>query len=652
MTEISVYSDSLTRTGGGSFLRDPQLRKGVKLTLDGLMAGLALTAVGLLSQEPRWTGLAGFVGLALAVNAGFGFHRHHYRVLGISEAKALLVGTGALAGAALAICLVRGNEWPGGGSLEQLLGASLLTGMLWLCVRILGLELHARRSYGASAGQPVAAPHRTLIVGAGKAGVLLAQELREHPRLRSEVLGFVDDAVEKQGVRIHGIPVLGPTELLPVYIREQRATQVILGLAGTAGGRLRELAAMGRAAGVEVKTVPGILNLVGDHPWKPEVRDIAIEDLLRRDPITLDTDAIRAAVAGAVVLITGGGGSIGSELARRLAIFRPAKLVLLGRGENSLWEISRELARHFPELRVEIALCDIRNPIRLRQVFKSLRPAVVLHAAAHKHVPFLEAHPEEAIENNIFGTRNVIDAALDWGVRTFVNVSTDKAVNPVNVLGVSKQIGEQLVVKIANFVGADSRFVSVRFGNVLGSRGSVIPIFREQIRNGGPLTVTHPDMIRYFMTIPEAAQLVLQAGLLGGTGKVYALDMGDPVRIVDLAREMARLSQGVDGPELDIHFTGTRPGEKLSEELFASGEERTTALHVKVLEAVQDTRDPRQLEKGLRTLETIISYPEQGREADILRCFMDLVPSYRPSPTGLGRYLTPAAAEPRLSAIA
>jgi FlaA1/EpsC-like NDP-sugar epimerase len=273
------------------------------------------------------------------------------------------------------------------------------------------------------------------------------------------------------------------------------------------------------------------------------------------------------------------------------------------------------------------------------ELFRRYRPEVVLHAAAHKHVPFLEDNPEEAIENNIFGTRNVVDAALDWGTRILVNVSTDKAVNPVNVLGASKRIGELIVAMESAKAMPGQRLVSVRFGNVLGSRGSVIPIFKEQILRGGPVTVTHPEMSRYFMTIPEAAQLVLLAGLLGDSGKVFALDMGDPVRIVDLAKEMVRLSGFSPGEDIDIQFTGIRPGEKLSEELFSTGEDRRTRIHAKILESVQDPLDPVLLERGLRTLQSVIVYPGQERQAEILGSLMALVPNYRPSPAGLGRLL-------------
>jgi len=628
--KLARFLAGATRNGKGP--KDPMIRRAVKLALDSLAACLALLLVtAALGQD--WPGAAGllcFAALALAVSFTFRFHTQHYRAVGIRDAWSLMLGHLALALTVLALCRLGRHGWPGGVTPGAVLGASLLTGPLWFGLRMARWALQRRRGPRPRDGAGV---QRTLIVGAGRAGTLLCQELRDH----CEVLGFVDDDLEKQGLRIHGVPVLGPTGLLPLYIREQRATQVILGMAGAPGARLRDLAAMARNAGVEVKTVPGIQTLVSGQPWKPAVRDIAIEDLLRREPVTLDSAAIRAAVAGAVVLITGGGGSIGSELARSVAGLGPERVVLLGRGENSLWEAQRELAHLLPRQQVAVALCDIRNRTRLHQVFERWRPAVVLHAAAHKHVPFLEDHPEEAIENNIFGTRNVLEAALAQRVRTLVNISTDKAVNPVNVLGVSKRIAELLVARAAAEPGA--RMVSVRFGNVLGSRGSVIPIFRDQIRRGGPVTVTHPDMVRYFMTVQEAAQLVLQAGLLGEGGKVFALDMGEPVRIADLAREMVRLSGYCPGADMDIRYTGLRPGEKLFEELFSSGEERRSRVHAKVFEAVPDTLDPVRLDQGLRSLAALVTSSEPGRSRKMIECFMDLVPTYQPSPTGLGRHL-------------
>jgi len=631
--------------GAGSrrwrFDQRPAVRRGGKILLDGGLAALAwgLTCVMLRHAAPGSRGTALFTLLALAADLALGFTSQHYRLTGYNEARALLGGSVALAAASMTFCALHGDRRFGMEGADVFLSASLACGALWFGARILAAWLHRRRfpdSRRPAAGGPRA--ERTLIVGAGRAGMRLCQELQEHPRLSCEVVGFIDDALEKQGLRIEGVPVLGPTGLLQAFIRERRASLVILGMAGAPGARIRELSQQLQAQGVRVKTVPGILDLVGDHPWKPEVRDIAIEDLLRREVVNLDTGALRQALEGSVALITGAGGSIGSELCRRVASFRPGCLVLLGRGENSLWEVERDLRRLYPALTIAVALCDIRNRTRLHQVFDRWRPQVVFHAAAHKHVPYLEVHPEEAIENNIFGTLNVLKAALACATRTLVNVSTDKAVNPVNVLGVSKRIGEHLVIQAAADAAPGSRYISVRFGNVLGSRGSVIPLFREQIRRGGPITVTHPDMVRYFMTIPEAGQLVLQAGILGGSGRVFALDMGEPVHIVDLARDMARLSGLAPGVDIDIQFTGARPGEKFFEELFCDVEERKATVHPKIFEAIQDPKDPALLDQGLAALRLAASLPEGTRQREILAWFMKLVPVYRPSANGLGRF--------------
>jgi len=510
----------------GSFNKNI-IRKAIKTGLDTGAAALAYGAVASLPPFnaghpiPGW---AAFVLVALGVDLSFGFPAQHYRAVAIQDALRLFLGAAVMAATVLGFGLVAGGPSSG---LEPgaILGASLLTGFLWLAVRVCALAVH-RALQARSRARGRAPAERTLIVGAGRPGMLLCEALRDHPDLHCKVLGFVDDAPEKQGLKVLGLPVLGTADQLPGLIRERKVSLVVLGMAGIPGKRLREMIRTVGEEGVRIKTVPGISELVGDRPWKPDLRDVAIEDLLQREPVRLDMGAIKAAVDGEVVLITGGGGSIGCEMARRMAELGPGRLILLGRGENSLWEARRQLACEFPGQAVETALCDIRDRSRLRQVFQQWRPKVVLHAAAHKHVPFLEANPEEAIQNNIFGTLNVLEAAVASGrCGIFVNISSDKAVNPVNVLGVSKAVGELLVGRMA-MDHPEAKFVSVRFGNVLGSRGSVIPLFREQIHRGGPITITHPGMVRYFMTMSEAAQLVLQAGILGASGRVFALDMG------------------------------------------------------------------------------------------------------------------------------
>jgi FlaA1/EpsC-like NDP-sugar epimerase len=312
--------------------------------------------------------------------------------------------------------------------------------------------------------------------------------------------------------------------------------------------------------------------------------------------------------------------------------------VLLGRGENSLWMIQREFQQLFPGQPYSLELMDIRNRAGLREVFQIYRPDIVMHAAAHKHVPFLETHPVEAVLNNIFGTMNVVEAALECGTPSLVSISTDKAVNPTNVLGASKRVAECIVLEASKAAKAGSRFVSVRFGNVLGSRGSVVPVFREQIERGGPITVTHPEMTRYFMTIPEASQLVMEAGLLGETGKVYVLDMGEAVRIVDLASDMARLSGLTPGRDIEIQFSGLRPGEKLHEELFLDQERSSTKLHPKVFETNPQGISPDRLMEGLEGFRKAVSLPYRQRQPEIVRLLQWLVPTYTPSLLGVGRY--------------
>jgi len=626
--------------GWGRLHKAPWARRCGKMLLDAGLACLAweLAEGGGGKAEPFPGSRLFFVSLALAVNLAMQLTAQHYRLMDLRDAKAILYADLALIAASMAFCALRGDG-PVAGK-DVFMEASLLCGVLWFLARILMGALPGNRPGGNGFSE------RALIVGAGRAGLRLCQEVLEHPKVRFQVVGFVDDAPEKLGVRIEGVPVLGATCQLRELVRDRRISLVILGLASAPGARVREMCREVQALGVKVKIVPGILDLVGDLPWKPQWRDVAIEDLLRREPVVLDTTAIRKALEGSVALITGAGGSIGSELARRVAAFGPSRIVLLGRGENSLWEIEGDLARRFPGLATEVALCDVRDPARLRQVFEAWRPRAVFHAAAHKHVPYLEKHPEEAVVNNILGTRNVLDAALAAGTEVFVNVSTDKAVNPVNALGVSKRIGEHLVALAAAHAPAGARYVSVRFGNVLGSRGSVIPLFREQIARGGPITVTHPDMVRYFMTIPEAVQLVLQAGILGETAKVFALDMGAPVRIMDLAEDMARLSGFSAGVDIDIKITGTRPGEKLFEELFSDRESRKADIHPKVFEAGQDRQDPDLLERGLQALEEASALPDGERQRRIILWFRRLVPAYVPSPEGLGRWLAAPRAIP------
>jgi FlaA1/EpsC-like NDP-sugar epimerase len=428
---------------------------------------------------------------------------------------------------------------------------------------------------------------RVLVFGAGDAGETIVRDLRRNKHLDSEVVGFLDDDSSKHGMRIRGVSVLGSRAILPQVVKEQGVDQVIIAIATASGKAIRELALLCERAGVEAKIIPGIHELIGGTVSLSQVRDIQVEDLLRREPIQTNTSTVRALLRGRRVLITGGGGSIGSELCRQVLECEPAELMILGHGENSVFEIHNELQKRLdarptgsPSVTLHTVIADIRSPERILTVFSEYRPEIVFHAAAHKHVPLMELNPAEAVTNNILGTRNLLDAALEVGVAHFVMISSDKAVNPTSIMGASKRAAELLVHNTA--VRSGKPYVAVRFGNVLGSRGSVVLTFKKQIAAGGPITVTDPEMRRFFMTIPEAVQLVLQAAPMGRGGEVFLLDMGEPVKIVDLAHDMIELSGLRPGHDIDIRFTGLRPGEKLYEELFIPGEEYQRTEHEKV----------------------------------------------------------------------
>lgn len=422
---------------------------------------------------------------------------------------------------------------------------------------------------------------RTLIVGAGEAGAMVARELYRHDELGYTPVGFVDDDPKKQGLRVAGLPVLGTRDALARLIRDQQIDEAIIAMPSAPGKVIREIhqACQGR---VRSRTLPEVYELIGGRVSISQIRDVQIDDLLGREEIRLNLDEISSYLRGERVLVTGAGGSIGSELCRQIARFRPESLLLLGNEENSIYEIEHELRYYFPRLSLIPIIANIRDRVRMNHVYATYRPTVVFHAAAHKHVPLMEAHPEEAVKNNVTGTRICAELARDYGVKRFVLISTDKAVNPTNVMGATKRVAEMIVQRLN---GAGTRFMAVRFGNVLGSRGSVVPLFKEQIARGGPVTVTHPDIMRYFMTIPEAVSLVIQAGAIGQGGEVFVLDMGEPIRILDLAENLIRLSGREPGREIPIVFTGLRPGEKMFEELLTAEEGTTATQHKRIFVA-------------------------------------------------------------------
>lgn len=489
------------------------------------------------------------------------------------------------------------------------------------------------------------------VMGAGDAGAMLVRELRNNPHARLEVVGLLDDDPRKLGVRIHGIPVLGNRNDIGRVVQAYAVEQVIIAMPTAPGKAVREIVTLCEDAGVHPKIVPAIHELLNGTVSVNQVRDVEIEDLLRREPVQTDIAAVDQLLRGKRVLVTGGGGSIGSELCRQVLRCGPRELVIVGHGETSIFEMYNELLRLQHQLeqstteqqpydaepryvrhstKVFPVIADIRFAERIRSIFESYRPQIVFHAAAHKHVPLMEMNPTEAITNNVLGTKNVLDAAVATTVERLVMISTDKAVNPTSIMGASKRVAELLVHQAARRTG--KAYVAVRFGNVLGSRGSVVPTFKQQIAAGGPVTVTHPEMMRYFMTIPEAVQLVLQASVLGQGGEVFVLDMGEPVRVVDLARDLIELSGLSLGRDIDLIFTGLRPGEKLYEELFIAGESYRRTMHEKILIADNASRT-----MPLRLDETIEKLGNAARCNDrqaILIALENLVPEFQPPENG------------------
>ena len=419
----------------------------------------------------------------------------------------------------------------------------------------------------------VARGKEVIVVGAGDAAQLMLREMLRMPSLGYTPIGLIDDDPRKKNLRLHGIRVLGTTDELPHLLRDRRPDEVLIAIPSASGEQRARIVEMARAENVPVKTLPGLNELItGDRDLAVQIRPVQVEDLLGREPVEVDLEAIHSYLAGRTVLVTGAGGSIGSELCRQIARAEPQRIVLVDQAESALFDIERELVDERQFAAGVPVLADVRDRNRMRQVFERYRPAVVFHAAAYKHVPLMEANPLESVRNNVLGTRVVADVAIEFGAERFVLISTDKALNPHSVYGQSKTLCEWIVGSHGDRDDVPTRFVAVRFGNVLNSTGSVIPLFRRQIERGGPVTVTDAEMTRFFMTIPEAVALVIQAGAIGGRGRILVLDMGEPIRILDLARNMIRLSGKEPEVDVQITFIGTRPGEKIHEELFAEGE--------------------------------------------------------------------------------
>ena len=463
----------------------------------------------------------------------------------------------------------------------------------------------------------------TLIIGAGDAGATIAREIERYHKRSRKVIGFIDDDESKFNRLMGGVRILGNRHDIPSIVKENKVKEIIIAMPSVTRNEIRNIMEICSPLKCKVNTLPGMYQLLDDEVLVSHLHPVSIEDLLERDEVRLDMDIVEHYIRDKVILVTGAGGSIGSEICRQIMRVGPKQLLLLGHGENSIYLINQELKNIYKDGPIIPIIADIRDKQQLDQIFTQYNPQVVFHAAAHKHVPLMEIQPMAAVLNNIYGTRNVADVAGRHGVERFVMISTDKAVNPTSVMGATKRVAEKVIISMNDTY--DTKYITVRFGNVLGSRGSVIPLFKKQIEAGGPVTVTDPEMTRYFMTIPEASQLVLQAGAMGKGGEVFLLDMGEPVKIIDLARNMIRLS-GLE-PDKDIHIkiTGLRPGEKKYEELLTSEEGTNRTNHTKIFEAPLDTVDRDWL------IEKISTFDSCETDMDVIGVLQDIIPTYTPN---------------------
>ena len=444
---------------------------------------------------------------------------------------------------------------------------------------------------------------KTLIVGAGVGGRMVVKEIQSHPELGYELVGLIDDDEKKIHRRFHKIEVIGKIIDITSVVKQLMIDLVIICIPSASGNVIRSVAAQCEGSNVEYKIVPGVFEILGEAVNVSPIRNVDVEDLLRRSPVTISSRKILSCLADKVILVTGAGGSIGSELCRQICKVKPKHLLLLGHGENSIYQIHRELKKNYPDIHTEPIMCSTTDKQRVEYMIKSYRPHVIFHAAAYKHVPLMQYFPEECVKNNILGTLNVVDMANKYGVEKFVLISTDKAVNCINNMGISKRIAEMVVQSYSKT--SQTGFMIVRFGNVLGSRGSVIPLFKEQIARGGPVTVTHPEMTRFFMTIPEASQLVIQAGAIGKGGDVFILDMGEPVNILDMAEDIIRLSGFEPYIDIPIEFIGIRPGEKLYEELLTAQEGTVATKHERIFQTMATEVDKKTLMKDIEELKRL-----------------------------------------------
>jgi len=548
-----------------------------------------------------------------------GLDRGWWRYVSVSDLQRIAIGN--FAGSVLsciAILFIAPTGFPRSIYVLDLMVCFLATSGIRLIVRMMA----EAASYARSS---VAEEKRTFIYGAGEAGITLLREIRNNPRLSYHVMGFLDDRPDKKGLRLAGVSVLGGGDEVESLVKKHNVKTILIAIPSATGVEMTRILKLCHAAGVTCKTVPGLAEIIEEEGLAGQIREVAVEDLLGRTAVRLEESQIRGTLEGKVVLVTGAAGSIGSELCRQIARFHPSGIVGFEIAESPLFEIDREMRQAFPLVPFHPEIGSIQNRARLDDVLRQYRPSSVYHAAAYKHVPLMEAHVFEAIENNVFGTYNVAVAAAEHGVEDFLMISSDKAVRPTNVMGATKRVAELVLLGLQN---GRTKYVAVRFGNVLGSNGSVIPIFKKQIAAGGPITVTHPEMRRFFMTIPEACQLVLQASTIGKGGQICVLDMGQPVKIVDLARNLILLSGLVPDEDIKVEFTGMRPGEKLYEELSTLLEDTVPTEHEKIRIFMGDGMPERDIQGWLDSLHEICEARDTGRLVVALK---EIVLDYSPS---------------------
>jgi FlaA1/EpsC-like NDP-sugar epimerase len=617
----SPYPEEVAPRAAGALLLNH--RKVLILGLEALLVAFSLYASVLLRYDFRLSAEAQTrflytLPLVLAVKlllfSHFGLLHGWWRYTGIGDVLDISRA------AAAASCVLFLAEFV---LQAHLFSLSVIVTDLALTILLLGGARLAVRAYTENV-QADAAGKNTLVVGAGQAGCTIVRELKRNPGLDYRLMGLVDDDPTKRGMKLHGVRVLGTTAMLPWLIAKYEIARVLIAIPSASGSEIERIVNRCQECKVDFKILPPVAERICGKA-KRQIRKVRVEDLIGRHQVQLDLERIKQKLQDRVILITGAGGSIGSELARQLASFHPKKLVFLERSENDLFRLCTEFGAKFPSIKFVPVVGDILDVGLLRKTFAMHHPNSVFHAAAYKHVPLMETNCFQAVTNNVFGTYNVALIARQYGVEDFVMISSDKAVNPTNVMGVTKRVAELIMLSLAR---QRTRFIAVRFGNVLGSNGSVLPLFQQQIAGGGPVTLTHPEMRRYFMTIPEAAQLVLQAATMGSGGEIFVLDMGQPVRIVDLARNLIRLSGLQPDRDVQIVFTGLRPGEKLFEELMLEGEGLKPTSHqkVRVLEGGSYTFE--QVQSWLDDLSSLV---DAGNVYGLVAALKRIVPAYTPS---------------------